>query len=568
MPGSPLGLITEGVQVLAGVLLPAATVFLLMLCNDKAVLGPWVNAAKTNAFTGRDHGADHAVGRADGLGDLPGDHGTQIVVIMAAARPSRWRRAAGWARGGRAAGARAAVLRGGHSTGRRPTGCRGGCRRSSNSEPKITGARRVGLIGLRGYLAIAMIMVVVKVVLTAVATEVPCPGEGGGAEARAPRRGAGHRTCRDRARAVLRMLLADLGAEVIQVDRPGGSRSTAPRDSDVTNRGKRRVVVDLKHPRGAEVVLRFADASDALIEGYRPGVRGAAWRRARDCLAREPGLVYGRMTGWGQDGPLTASAGHDIAYIAVTGALHAIGRAEGPPQVPVDYLGDFGGGSMFLALGLRGPALRPGSGRGRVVDAAIVDGAPVLRRWATACSRTAPGPTRAASTCWTPVRRSTTSTRRLTAGHGGRRARAPVLRGLPRSCSSRWPAGRPAPPSTTGRAGPEQRSRFAARFAERSQGEWTKAFGATDACVAPVRSMTEAPADPHLAARGSYVTCDGVVPPAPARRFPGDGTADAPIGALPPGPVSHTGAHTREVLTALGFGDVDELLTDGAVWQA
>src|SRR6202012_948940 len=172
------------------------------------------------------------------------------------------------------------------------------------------------------------------------------------------------------------MLLADLGAEVIVVDRPGGSRSPAPARADVTNRGKRRVVVDLKHPRGPEVVLRLAGASDALIEGYRPGVAERLGVGPADCLARNPALVYGRMTGWGQDGPLAASAGHDIAYIAVTGALHAIGRAGGPPQVPVNYLGDFGGGSMFLALGLvAGVLAARTTGRGRVVGAAIVEGA-------------------------------------------------------------------------------------------------------------------------------------------------------------------------------------------------
>ena len=176
------------------------------------------------------------------------------------------------------------------------------------------------------------------------------------------------------------MLLADLGAEVIRVDRPGGAPTPVPHETDVTSRGKRRIVVDLKHPRGAEVVLRLAAASDALIEGYRPGVAERLGVGPADCLARNPALVYGRMTGWGQDGPLAASAGHDIAYIAVTGALHAIGRAGGPPQVPVNYLGDFGGGSMFLALGLvAGVLAARATGRGRVVDAAIVDGAAVLQ---------------------------------------------------------------------------------------------------------------------------------------------------------------------------------------------
>ena len=176
------------------------------------------------------------------------------------------------------------------------------------------------------------------------------------------------------------MLLADLGAEVIRVDRPGGPPSPVPLDKDVTSRGKRRIVVDLKHPRGAEVVLRLAASSDALIEGYRPGVAERLGVGPADCLARNPRLVYGRMTGWGQDGPLSGSAGHDIAYIAVTGALHAIGRAGGPPQVPVNYLGDFGGGALFLALGVvAGLFSARQTGHGQVVDAAIVDGTAVLQ---------------------------------------------------------------------------------------------------------------------------------------------------------------------------------------------
>jgi alpha-methylacyl-CoA racemase len=365
------------------------------------------------------------------------------------------------------------------------------------------------------------------------------------------------------------MLLADLGAEVIQVNRPGGPATPAPHKTDVTSRGKRRVVVDLKHPRGAEVVLRLAAASDALIEGYRPGVAERLGVGPAGCLARNPALVYGRMTGWGQDGPLAASAGHDIAYIAVTGALHAIGRAGGPPQVPVNYLGDFGGGSMFLALGLvAGVLAARATGRGRVVDAAIVDGAAVLQ--AMTYGLLADG-------AWTDERGvnlldtgapyydvyATADGRHLAVGALERHFYAVFLEilfapeGVPGDLPaqhdrSRWP---------------ELRARLAARFAERSQEEWSRAFSGTDACVAPVRTMTEAPGDPHLAARGTYVTVDGVLQPAPAPRF-GDGTQGAPIGALPPGRITHVGAHTREVLTALGFADADDLLASGAAWQA
>jgi len=365
------------------------------------------------------------------------------------------------------------------------------------------------------------------------------------------------------------MLLADLGAEVIQVDRPGGAATPVPQKSDVTSRGKRRVVVDLKHPRGAEVVLRLAAASDALIEGYRPGVTERLGVGPADCLARNPALVYGRMTGWGQDGPLAASAGHDIGYIAVTGALHAIGRAGGPPQVPVNYLGDFGGGSMFLALGLvAGVLAARATGRGRVVDAAIVDGTAALQ--AMTYGLLADG-------AWTDQRGTnlldtgapyydvyaTADGRHMAVGALERQFYAAFLDVLfaPEGPPAELPGQQDRP------RWPELRARFAARFAERTQQEWTKAFSGTDACVAPVRSLAEAPADPHLAARGTYLTADGVVQPAPAPRF-GDGTPGAPIGALPVGRIAHAGAHTREALTAAGFADVADLLAAGAVWQA
>src|ERR1700754_123748 len=175
------------------------------------------------------------------------------------------------------------------------------------------------------------------------------------------------------------MLLADLGAEVIQVDRPGGPATPVPHKSEIISRGKRRIVVDLKHPRGAEVVLRLAAGSDALIEGYRPGVAERLGVGPADCHGRNPKLVYGRMTGWGQDGPMAARAGDDINYIALTGALHAIGRPGIRPVVPVNLVGDFGGGSMLLLVGVLAALWEArASGRGQVVDAAMVDGASLL----------------------------------------------------------------------------------------------------------------------------------------------------------------------------------------------
>jgi alpha-methylacyl-CoA racemase len=363
------------------------------------------------------------------------------------------------------------------------------------------------------------------------------------------------------------MLLADLGAEVIQVDRPGGAPTPVPLRNDVLSRGKRRIVVDLKHPRGADVVLRLAALSDALIEGYRPGVAERLGVGPTACWARNPRLVYGRMTGWGQDGPLAQSAGHDIAYIAVTGALHAVGRAGGPPQVPVNYLGDFGGGSMFLALGVLAALLQARqTGRGQVVDAAIVDGAAVLQAMTYGVL---------ADGTWTDQRGVNT----LDTGapfydvYETADGRHMAVGALEPQFYARLvgllfaPEGVPddLPQQYDRERWPDLRERFAARFAQRSQQEWTKVFGGTDACVAPVLTMSEAPRHPHLAARGTFTETNGVVQPAPAPRF---SAAAGPAEALPVGRIAQPGAHTRDVLAQLGFGDAEDLLSEGAVWQA
>jgi len=363
------------------------------------------------------------------------------------------------------------------------------------------------------------------------------------------------------------MLLADLGAEVIRIDRPGGPPSPVPVDKDVSNRGKRLIVVDLKHPRGAEVVLRLAAASDALIEGYRPGVAERLGVGPAACWARNPRLVYGRMTGWGQDGPLAQSAGHDIAYIAVTGALHAIGRAGGPPQVPVNYLGDFGGGSMFLALGILAALLEAReTGRGQVVDAAIVDGAAALQAMTYGLL---------AAGGWTDQRGvnlldtgapfydvyETADGRHMAVGALEPQFYARLVELL------FAPEGPPGDlPGQHDRARwPRLRELFAARFAQRSQQDWATVFDGSDACVAPVLSLTEAQHHPHLAARGTFTEVNGVIQPAPAPRF---GTGPGAPDRLEPGPIARTGAHTREVLTRLDLDDVEELLASGAVAQA
>jgi alpha-methylacyl-CoA racemase len=360
------------------------------------------------------------------------------------------------------------------------------------------------------------------------------------------------------------MLLADLGAEVIRVDRPGGPPPPIPMDRDVTSRGKRRIVVDLKHPRGAEVIGRLAAVSDGLIEPFRPGVAERLGVGPADCWARNPRLVYGRMTGWGQDGPLAPWAGHDIGYIAITGALHAIGRAGGPPQVPVNYLGDFGGGSMFLALGMVAGILRARqTGHGTVVDAAIVDGTAALQAMTYALL---------ANGAWTDER----GVNRLDTGapfydvYETSDGRHMAVGALEPQFYARFvsllfaPEGVPddLPAQHDSARWPSMRAAFAARFARRTMAEWAAVFEGTDACVSPVLSMTEAPAHAHLAARGTYVSVDGVVQPAPAPRFSG---ASGPAEALAPRPIARVGAHTRDVLTAAGFSDVDELLAARAV---
>jgi alpha-methylacyl-CoA racemase len=352
------------------------------------------------------------------------------------------------------------------------------------------------------------------------------------------------------------MLLADLGAEVVRVDRPDAV-PIIPLATDITSRGKRSVIVDLKRERGAAVVLDLAARADVLLEGLRPGVTERLGIGPEDCQARNPALVYGRMTGWGQDGPLAQAAGHDIAYVAVTGALHAIGRAGGPPQFPVNYLGDFGGGAMFLLTGVLAALLEArGSGRGQVVDAAIVDGTAALQAMTYSL---------------------------LAAGHWRDERGVNLLdSGAPfydvyETADRQWMAvgalepkfyatflsllfdGAP-PDLPQGSPEKEARAVFAARFATRTQAQWTAVFAGTDACVAPVASLAEAPLHPHLAARSTYITAEGITQPGVAPRFsrtPGS-----------PGLIEQPGAHSREVLAAWGVAGADALLADGVVRAA
>jgi alpha-methylacyl-CoA racemase len=355
------------------------------------------------------------------------------------------------------------------------------------------------------------------------------------------------------------MLLADLGAEVVRVDRPGSAPVIPPR-SDITSRGKHSIVVDLKHERGPGVLLDLASRADVLLEGLRPGVTERLGIGPAECWARNPALVYGRMTGWGQDGPLSQAAGHDIGYIAITGALHAIGRAGGPPQVPVNYLGDFGGGSMFLVLGVLAALWEArASGQGQVVDAAIVDGTASLQAMTYSLLNAG---------LWRDERGvnfldtgapyydvyETSDRQYMAVGAIEPKFYAAFISLL----FDGAPPG-DLPQHATGADRERARSVIGDRFSSRTQAEWAKLFEGTDACVAPVVCLARAPEHPHLAARSTYVSVDGITQPGVAPRF-----SRTPGSA---GPIELPGAHSRSVLARWGVPGPESLLADGVVHE-
>jgi alpha-methylacyl-CoA racemase len=314
------------------------------------------------------------------------------------------------------------------------------------------------------------------------------------------------------------MVLADLGADVVRVDRPGREGLGIDPAYDLTNRNKRSVLIDLKAGDGPARVLDLVERADLLIEGYRPGVAERLGIGPQQCLTRNPQLVYGRMTGWGQEGPLAQRAGHDIAYIAVTGTLSMIGKADEPPTVPANLIGDYAGGALYLVIGLLAAlqhARSPG-GTGQVVDAAIVDGTAHLatmihgmmaaggwqdRRGTNlfdggspfyGCYETADGQYMAVGALEQRFYNEFTE-----------------LLGVKDEIPSRQEFAR----------WDELRGAVAARFMTKTRQEWTDVFEGSDACVAPVMSLREAPAHPHLAARSTFVDHGGIIQPAPAPRF-------------------------------------------------
>ncbi|MEV5908588.1 carnitine dehydratase [Streptomyces sp. WAC 01325] len=319
------------------------------------------------------------------------------------------------------------------------------------------------------------------------------------------------------------MLLADLGADVVRVDRPGGTGLAINTEYDITNRNKRSVIIDLKSPDGPARVLDLAARADILIEGYRPGVAERLGVGPEACHARNPALVYGRMTGWGQDGPLAERAGHDIAYIAVTGTLGMIGNPDEPPAVPANLVGDYAGGSLYLVVGVLAALHHArATGAGQVVDAAIVDGTSHLSAMihgmlAAGGWQDRRGANLLDGGCPYYGTYETADGRYMAVGALEPQFYDEFLRLLgvedltsARKDFSRWG---------------ELRDAVAARFKSRTRDEWTAVFEGSDACVAPVLSLREAPRHPHLAARGTFTDHGGITQPAPAPRFSATPTA-------------------------------------------
>ncbi|CAG2139894.1 CaiB/BaiF CoA transferase family protein [Cupriavidus numazuensis] len=316
------------------------------------------------------------------------------------------------------------------------------------------------------------------------------------------------------------MMLADMGAEVLRIERPGETDLGVKRERrfDLMLRGRKSIALDLKDPQAVAAVLDLVESADALIEGFRPGVTERLGLGPDACLARNPKLVYGRVTGWGQTGPLAHTAGHDVNYIALTGALNAIGQRGQPPAIPPAYLGDFAGGGMFLVAGVLAALIEAGkSGKGQVVDAAIVDGAAALG--SVFFGLVAAGQ-------WNPER----GTNVLDSGahyynvyqckDGSWISVGPIEARFYRDLLARLDID---PASLGEQLDPANweasRERLAEMFRTRSRDEWCALLEGTDACFAPVLSYEEAPQHAHLKARETFVEIDGIVQPAPAPRF-------------------------------------------------
>ena len=352
------------------------------------------------------------------------------------------------------------------------------------------------------------------------------------------------------------MLLADMGAELVRIERKGAER----RPSDVCYRSRRSLTLNLKHPAAVETFLRLVEKADGLQEGFRPGVMERLGLGPDVCLARNPRLVYGRMTGWGQDGPLSQAAGHDINYIALSGALDAIGDAGRKPSVPLNLIGDFGGGALYLALGMCAALLHAHkSGEGQVVDCAMTEGAASLMSMFYGF---------AAAGIWQPPR----GTNLLDGGahfydcyetkdgeYVALGAIEPQFYALLREKLG-LEGDTKLDAQMDRKNWPELKKTIATAVKQKTRAELDALLLGSDACYAPVLSMKDAPHHPHNKARQAFVEVDGVVQPAPAPRFSHTPTP-------PPGPVRKTGADNDEVLSDWGFDDkeIAQLVDAGAL---
>lgn len=356
------------------------------------------------------------------------------------------------------------------------------------------------------------------------------------------------------------MMLSDMGAEVIRIDRADKVPREIPGSPplDLLNRGRRSLGLNLKDPRGAEILLKLVSSADALIEGFRPGVAERLGFGPDECLAANPKLVYGRMTGWGQDGPLAGAAGHDINYIALAGALDPIGRAGEPPTPPLNLVGDFGGGGMLLAFGIACALVEAAkSGKGQVVDAAMVDGAAVLMTMFHSFK---------AMGVWTDERGAnildsgahfydvyeTSDGKYISIGSIEPQFYKELLERLGLEDENLpWQMDRAS--------WPQLKERLARVFKEKTRDEWCELLEGTDVCFAPVLSLEEAPSHPHNVERSTFVEIAGIPQPGPAPRF----SRTEPEIPVPP---AHPGQHTDVILSDAGYSQTEiAQLRDAAV---
>ena len=361
------------------------------------------------------------------------------------------------------------------------------------------------------------------------------------------------------------MMLADMGADVIRVDRAAAVRGIATDPGlDVLQRGRRNIALDLKHPDGVATLLDLVGEADALIEGFRPGVMERLGIGPDVCAERNPRLVYGRMTGWGQDGPYAQAAGHDINYIALAGSLAHMGRADSGPVPPLNMVGDFGGGGMLLAYGVVCGLLEASrSGEGQVIDAAMVDGAAVLMSmfWAFSAMGVHDPESRGANLLDTGAHfydvYECSDGAYISIGSIEPQFYAELLEHLELTDDPDFAR------QMDKSAWPDLKRRLTEIFSRRTRDEWCELLEHTDVCFAPVLTMGEAAEHPHNVARGTFTEIAGLRQPAPAPRF----SRTAPEVSSPP---AHPGQHTRETLLDWGINPerVEELIGSGAARQA